>query len=197
MFNKVNKVKISEMHFKILNLFTKGFDKEYYIREVNRLVNISPRTAKLILEDLEAKAIIESKIRRKIKTFKLKKSSKEYLILTEQYKKIVFLESNHLINEIVQNINKKIEGIGIIFGSYAKGIQKKNSDLDIFIIGKYDKKIIKEQSKLFSIGIDVKNYSLDIFKEHILTDPLIKEVLNDHVIIKNAESLIEEIKWIN
>ena len=31
-----------------------------------------------------------------------------------------------------------VKGIVIIFGSYAKGIQKKSSDLDIMIIGKCD-----------------------------------------------------------
>jgi predicted nucleotidyltransferase len=32
-----------------------------------------------------------------------------------------------------------MQGLIIIFGSYAKGIQKDDSDLDLFIVGKYKK----------------------------------------------------------
>ena len=64
MYNKIN---ITENHLQVLLLFTDGFDREYYIREVERLLKISPRTAQLILEDLEAKGILEPKTRGKIK----------------------------------------------------------------------------------------------------------------------------------
>jgi len=64
------------------------------VREVEKLLKISPRTAQLILEDLEDKGIVESKIKGKIKTFKLNPSefSKRYLAFVEQYKAIAFLE---------------------------------------------------------------------------------------------------------
>ena len=55
MYKKVN---ITENHFRILSLFSNGFDREYYIREVQRLLKISPRTSQLILADLEKKAIL-------------------------------------------------------------------------------------------------------------------------------------------
>ncbi|MCX6710529.1 MAG: hypothetical protein NTZ02_00385 [Candidatus Woesearchaeota archaeon] len=49
MYNKLN---ITENHLQALSLFTNGFEREYYIREVGKLLRISPRTAQLILEDL-------------------------------------------------------------------------------------------------------------------------------------------------
>jgi PAS domain S-box-containing protein len=54
MYKKVN---ITENHLQILSLFTNGFENEYYIREIERLLKISPRTSQLILEDLERKTI--------------------------------------------------------------------------------------------------------------------------------------------
>ena len=136
MYNKIN---ITENGLQIISLFTNGFDREYYIREVQKLLKISPRTAQLILEDLENKGIIESRVKGKIKSYKLKinELSKRYLTFAEQYKSIAFMEKNLLVKEVIEKISPFIEGIGIVFGSYAKGISNKESDLDIFVAGDY------------------------------------------------------------
>lgn len=192
MYKKIN---ITENHLQILSLFTNGFENEYYIREIERLLKISPRTSQLILEDLEKKTILESKLRGKIKSYKLKKNqmAKEYIIFAEEYKRICFLQKNDLIKEIITKIIPYIKGIGLIFGSYAKGIEKKESDLDIFIIGDYNQKEIKNISKNYGIDISIKNYSIKVFDNNIHKDILIKEVINDHIIFKNSEEFIEKV----
>ena len=68
MYEKVN---ITENTLQVLSLFTNDFSSEYYIREVEKILKISPRTAQLILENLENKGIVESKMRGKIKNYKL------------------------------------------------------------------------------------------------------------------------------
>ena len=104
MYNKIN---ITENGLQIISLFTNGFDREYYIREVEKLLKISPRTAQLILEDLENKGIIESKMKGKIKSYKLKinELSNRYLTFVEQYKSIAFMEKNLLVKEVIEKIN--------------------------------------------------------------------------------------------
>ena len=193
MYKKLN---ITENHLQILTLFTKGFDKEYYIREVEKILKISPRTSQLILDDLENKTILESKTRGKIKSYNLKKShlAKEYLILTEMYKRISFLENNLLIKEIISKIEPYINGICIIFGSYAKGIQKKDSDLDIFIMGSYNEQEINKISKLYKINLSIKNYSKEIFKKNINKDIFLNEIFENHIILIGADELIN-LKW--
>ncbi|MBI2547770.1 nucleotidyltransferase domain-containing protein [Candidatus Woesearchaeota archaeon] len=192
MYNKLN---ITENNLQVLSLFTHGFDKEYYIREVERLLDISPRTAQLILEDLEDKGIIESKIRGKIKSYTLKinELSKKYLTFVEQYKSISFIEKNLLIKEIIEKISPCIEGIGIIFGSYAKATFNKESDLDIFIAGKYEKEEIKRVSRNLGIEISVKRYPLKTFEKNLAHDILIKEVLKNHIVFINAELFIQKV----
>lgn len=189
MYEKVN---ITENHLNILSLFTRGFDNEYYIREVEKILKISPRTAQLILDDLEKKGILESKTRGKIRIYKLKKNimTTNYLLLAEKHKLIAFLEKNAVIKEVIEKITPHIKGMALIFGSYPKGIQKKDSDLDIFIIGTYDKNKIKEVSKTYNIEISVKNYPLNIFKKTLEEDILIKEVLKDHVVFLGLEEFI-------
>jgi uncharacterized protein len=191
MYKKIN---ITENHLRILALFTRGFDKEYYIREVEKLLKISPRTSQLILEDLEKKTILESKVRGKIKTYKLQKtmSAKDYLVLTEQYKKITFLESHELIKEIIFKMSPHIEGMACIFGSYVKGNAKKDSDLDIFIAGECNLKEIKNISKTYRMEISIKKYPIETFRKNIRNDILIKEVLGYHIVFLNPEMLVLE-----
>lgn len=192
MYNKIN---ITENGLQIISLFTNGFDREYYIREVEKLLKISPRTAQLILEDLENKGIIESKVKGKIKSYKLKinELSNRYLTFVEQYKSIAFMEKNLLIKEVIEKINPFIEGIGIIFGSYAKGISNKESDLDIFVAGQYEKEGIKKVSRNFGIEISIKCYPLKTFEKNVNQDILLKEVLKNHLVFKNTELFIQKV----
>ena len=189
------KIRFTENTLQVLSLFTNDFSREYYVREVERLLKISPRTSQLILEDLEDKGIIESKTKGKIKTFKLNPSefTKKYLVFVEQYKAIAFLEKKLLIKEIIEKITPHINGIGIIFGSYVKELEKKGSDLDIFIAGNYNNDEIKKVSKNLGIEISVKCYPLKIFEKSLTKDILIKEVLKNHVVFLNAEQFIQKV----
>jgi hypothetical protein len=192
MYNKIN---ITENGLQIISLFTNGFDRDYYIREVEKLLKISPRTAQLILEDLENKGIIESKVKGKIKSYKLKinELSNRYLTFVEQYKSIAFMEKNLLVKEVIDKISPFIDGIGIIFGSYAKGISNKESDLDIFVAGDYEKEEIKKVSRNLGIEISIKCYPLKTFEKNVNRDILLTEVLKNHIVFKNVEMFIQKV----
>jgi len=192
MYNKIN---ITENGLQIISLFTNGFDREYYIREVERLLKISPRTAQLILEDLESKGILESKVKGKIKSYKLKinELSKRYFTFVEQYKSIALLEKDLLVKEIIEKISPFINGMGVIFGSYAKGIAHKESDLDIFVVGDYEKEEIKRVSRNLGIEISIKCYPLKTFENNVHKDILLKEVLKHHIVFKNSEPFIQKV----
>ncbi len=47
--------KVNDIDLKVLTLFTEGYNKEYYIREVEKLLKISSRTALVTLDKLEKK----------------------------------------------------------------------------------------------------------------------------------------------
>ena len=192
MYDKLN---ITENHLQVLLLFTNGFNREYYIREVQKLLKISPRTSQLILNDLENKCILESKTKGKIKDYTIKRNSlsQRYIIFSEQYKAIAFLEKKLIIKEIIEKINPFIEGIGIVFGSYAKDTAKKDSDLDIFVIGKYNKEKIKKVSKTYGIEINIKCYPLKTFEKNLADDILLKEILKNHIIFLNAGQFIKAV----
>ena len=128
-----------------------------------------------------------------IVAFDKNKIAEDFFILTEQYKKICFLDMHEMIREIVSKLSDNIKGIALIFGSYAKGISNKDSDLDLFIIGKYDASKIKEISKAYGIEINIKYYPSVIFKKELRKDILIKEVLSNHVVLLGSEEFIKEV----
>ncbi|MCX6816029.1 MAG: nucleotidyltransferase domain-containing protein [Candidatus Aenigmarchaeota archaeon] len=186
------KLAITENHLQTLVLFTRGFNKEYYIREVSRVLGMSPRTAQTVLDDLEKKAVLESTIKGKIRTYKLRSSgeARNYLILVEQYKKIIFMQKHSMVKEIIEKITPLIAGIGLVFGSYAKGLEKRGSDLDIFVAGECDKKEMAKVGETYGMEINAKVYPLNAFAKGIRKDILVKEVLADHVVFSNAGEFI-------
>ena len=193
MIQKVNK--LGEVHLKILSLYTKGYNKNYYIREIQKMLQISTRTALLTLEDLEKRAILTSTRRGKIKIYQIKPdiTTREYFVMTETYKKINFFQKHLTIKTIIEKIESQIKGIALIFGSYAKGLEKKDSDLDIFVVGDCNKEKIKEISDTYGIKISIKQYPQKIFETKLNEDILIKEVIENHIMIKGTEPFINEV----
>lgn len=189
MFKKVN---ITETHLRVLALFTRSFTRDYYIREVQKLLGTSSRTALLVLSDLEKKGVLESARRGKIKSYRIKKGgiAWRYLTVAEEYKAISFLENHPLIKEVTEKIIPSIHGIGTIFGSYAKGLERKDSDLDLFVAGECQRKKVAATAKIYGIDISLKQYPLAAFREGIRKDFLIKEVLDSHVVLLGAGEFV-------
>ncbi len=196
MYNLLNNsLGITENGLRILSLFTISYKKDFYIREINRALNISPRTSQLILDDLETKGILESITRGKIKTYALRKNqtSEYYLTLAEAYKTTLFMENNPLIKEVIERILPLISGIGIIFGSYAKGEQRGGSDLDVFLVGDADNKKIRDISKTYGIDINLITYPLEKYKSAIDKDIFLKEVIENHIAISNIDGFVSSV----
>ena len=98
---------------------------------------------------------------------------------------------------MLEKADKHLGGIVIVFGSYAKGIQKDDSDLDLFIVGMFDEKRIKEVGKKYGIDINIKSYPMNIFEKEIHDDILLKEVVENHILIKDSEGFVRRVvKWI-
>ncbi|MFT4311598.1 MAG: nucleotidyltransferase domain-containing protein [Candidatus Woesearchaeota archaeon] len=192
--------KISEVEFAMLNLFTQGYDKELYLREIEKHVPYSFRTVQVVMNRLEEKRVLKSKTKGKIKLYCIEENSlaKEYFILTEQYKRIQFFEKNPLIREVFDQIQDSISGICILFGSYVKGLEKEESDLDVFVVGSYDEKKVIEIGINYGFSISIKSYPKKIFDMKIHDDILLKEVVKNHIIVAGNEGFMGVVKkWTN
>ena len=128
---------------------------------------------------------IKEEGRNKIYFIKNSVEARAYLQMSEQYKLINLLKKYPALRVIVNKIQKdrRIK-LALIFGSYAKGISKRNSDIDIFIETE-NLDLKKEYSRMDS------KFSIKIGKL-IGKEPLVEEIRKNHVLIKGVERYYEK-----
>ena len=108
------------------------------------------------------------------------------------------LEKNVAINIIKKEIDKKTNTVYdtiLIFGSYGKGQQRTNSDIDLLCIIPEGKRKEQYEQEMHSI-LKLLHYKIDV---NILTEKefidgkkeqtinIIKEVIQNHIILRGAE----------
>jgi len=171
----------------IINLLLK---EKSHAREIAKKLNINHMTINRKLRELSKENVLDFKQEGKNKAYFLKKSveAKNYIYITEQYLLLKTLEKYPNLRNIIEKIqkNKKIK-LAILFGSYAKKIAKKESDIDIFI--EIKDKNIKKELQLISSRLSIK------LGDYNKENNLIKEIEKNHVIIKGIEEYYEKNKF--
>jgi len=141
------------------------------------------------LEQLEKKGILKSEREGNIRFYRLNLMNpgiKDIVISAEISKKIEFFERRRKIAHIFRKDDRIIG----IFGSYAKGIEKETSDIDVFIIGSKEKNDYNDQGKIYDLNISIIYFSEREFKKLIKEkNELCKEIIKDHIIIFSMEKL--------
>ena len=141
----VFKLKKSKTREKILQLFFSDLTKKYYLRELERILNISAGNIRRELLSLEKSGIFKhEKMGKQVYYFTNKQSP-----IFEEFKKIVFktIGAEGLIKDALRNV-KEIK-IAFIFGSFAMGKEDSLSDIDLMVIGSPDEDmLISKISKL-------------------------------------------------
>jgi len=179
-------------YFEIMKEFLNGYFKEVYGAEISKKCGLSQKNVALTLIELQKQGILSCKIRGNRKYYSINFSNllvKDYLVLFELQKKIMFLEKHKNLIDF----SREVEGeVVCVFGSYAKNSQRKNSDLDVFIVGKTDsQKMIKTGGK-FGFKVQVFNLSLNDFKKSVLSkSTLVQEILDSHVILRGVDKFAE------
>jgi len=164
------------------NLHTRALAKE---------LNTNHVTVINKLESLMEENVVDFKQEGKNKVYFLKKSveARNYVIMAELYKLNKVIRIYPALRKIIEAIKRhsKIK-LAILFGSYAKGIAKRDSDIDIFIETR-DRNLKKELQLLNSkLSVKIGNYNR--------TNLLIREIEKNHVIIKGVEMYYEKAKSI-
>lgn len=161
--------------------------KNNHVRGIAKELNESHSTISRKLKKLKDENVVDSAIEGRNKIYFLKKNifSRNYIFQTELHKLRKIMVTYPELSVLFEDIHKKTSQMLIIlFGSYAKGIAKNESDIDIYIETK-DKKIKQSIEEIHS-KINVKIGPFDY------SSPLIREIINNHVIIKGVEDYIEK-----
>ena len=161
-----------------------------HIRGLAKKLNVNHMTIFRKIKALSKENVADYKLEGKNKTYFLKKTveAKNYVFSAENYKLNKLLKKYPSLRGIIEKIQKdKRIKLAVLFGSYAKGISKSESDIDIYI-DTIDKKI-KEEVSLTDSKISIK------IGKYNGSNLLIKEIEKNHVIIKGVEQYYEKNKF--
>jgi predicted nucleotidyltransferase len=164
--------------WKVLGCFFNDPLKEFGLRELSRISKIAPKSVKNYLKKfLSKKIIIEKKIN-KIPVYFANRENKDFIF----YKKI---SNMNIINEsgIIDYIyDSCLPDAIILFGSFSRGEDIKDSDIDIYVQSKekilmlenYEKLIKKRINVLFSSTFDKLSNEL---KNNLINGKILKGYL--------------------
>jgi predicted nucleotidyltransferase len=155
-----------------LKLFFEKPSKEFNVREIARLLKISPATASKELKELYKNSFLKFRKERMLDLYKANFDSEEYKDLKIYYN-IRKLKTSNFINEL--NTFYLYPTI-ILFGSCSKGEDIESSDIDLVIISEKIKEFpeLKKFEKLFGKEIQIFNIRKisDISNEHLINNIL-------------------------
>jgi predicted nucleotidyltransferase len=159
-----------------------------HLREIARQIEESHSTILRKINELLLENVLDYEISGKNKIFFLKKNlkSRNYVYSAELYKLSQFLNKNPEVGIIIEDLKKNISSeIVLLFGSYAKGIAKSNSDIDIYL--ETNNINLKKRLEELNSQLSIKIGKFD------KTSLLIKEIIKNHVIINGFEEYYEKV----
>lgn len=189
----MEKYNINQTTLKILSLYRNNYKIYLHVREIARETKVDVKAIQLQLKRLERANILSSALKGKNKEYRLNLTNiaaKYYLIMAEAFFTIIFLDKNFQIKKVINEISGKIDGVILLFGSFAKGYATKESDIDIFIINdkEFDKSAIAEVGDIIGRRISIKSSTRKQFLDGLKNaDPLIREVALAHITLKGAD----------
>jgi predicted nucleotidyltransferase/predicted transcriptional regulator with HTH domain len=183
----------SEIRKKIILLFVYNQRKEFYLSEIARRVNTSAGTAQRELNRLLSLDFITFSKRGNLNFYKLNEAYSLLREIEAVVRKTIGIEVE------LGNGLSKVKGIrfAFLFGSYAKGDLRSDSDIDLFIVGTPDEDDVygAVQKVEDSVGREI-NYHLADEKEFIeksKTSSFYREILTKPLMLVGKEDELREL----
>lgn len=176
----ISKIFKSKTRKELFRLYFTNPDQEYYLRELERILQTPVSMIRKELIRLEEEGIFLSR----------RKGNLIYYLLNQSYplfdelKSIVFKTIG--IQGLLRERLSKMKGVEVafIYGSFAKHEETAKSDIDLLIIGKFDdSRLLREIGKLEGVLKREINYSIfkrdELKKKMKEKDPFIIDLLNN------------------
>ena len=144
----------SKTRINILSLLMFNQDRDYHLREIARIINISPKYVSIELEKLLKVNLVNKYEKGNMNIYSINKNN---IILSELRQ--IFIKTDY-IGELIRKELTHVK-YAFIYGSFARGEETKNSDIDLFVIGSMkEDNLIKIIQKLEKITDREINYIL-------------------------------------
>lgn len=134
------------------------------------------------LRDLTGDNIVDFRAEGKNKVYTIKSSieGRNAAMIAEIYKQSLAVSRYPILRRIVRALQEMPEiSLALLYGSYAKGLATKESDIDLFVES-LDTSLKRQlEQQLSSLSVKIGEFDPG--------DLLIREIIKDHVIIKGVE----------
>jgi len=174
----------------ILVPFSRNYSSKLYASQISKSLSMPQKTIHRKLELLAKSNLLDFVRNGRNKHYFLNLKKREALSLlsmVETFKEIKFINSYSQI-KILFN---ELPGTFILFGSYAKGLAKNHSDIDLILIGRKSKKIT-EILKRYPFEVNIFYFTLAGFKNLVnKKEHLGVEIVKDHIIFGDKEEIIK------
>jgi len=159
-----------------------------HLREISRKLGESHSTVMRKLNELVDEGVLDYKVEGRNKLFFLRKNlqARSYVYGAEGYKMKKLIGQYPKLGIILEDVYKKIGGkMVLVFGSYAKFIAKKKSDIDIYVetTSRSLKRDVEGVNSMISVKIGKFNKSSN----------LMREIIRNHVVLKGVEKFYEKL----
>lgn len=178
--------------FKIINYLGKNIEEKFTMHELSNKLEIPYATFYRVIKDLH---LIQKEKKGSSNLIQLKKEQiiASYLAVSSEEEKTEYLEKKPIIRKIQREIRTK--EIVLLFGSYAKKKEEKNSDIDLLIVNDKGERTISfsKYETLFKKKINPIFISKEELKKMLKEkeENVGKQALKNHVILNNAQEFWE------
>jgi len=194
-----------KVQIQIFKLYSSDYDKEYHLRELARELEMDHTSVRPHLDSLKEKGVIREKEKGRNKVFSLNQKSgllPYYLIQAEADRTAEYLENNNTIRAFWKNFREKVSPKALqrietlaLFGSFTKGTEDKESDIDLFLAASEDasQEIFNACGKLESvIGRDIEIEQTNALRNLIAHQGpgTFGEIMSNHIILLGIEKFI-------
>jgi len=174
---------------KVLSHFFDHPTEDFYLRELARLLKISPMTVKRALDVLVKAGMI---IREEKKNQILYHSNMESLAF--RYAKVSYNLSWLEKKKVVEYILEKNLGISsiVLYGSFAKGENDKHSDLDLLLISSAKRADAFEISEKLNIEVNIINFTSSQWTKQAKTNrAFYLDIITEGIVLYGTRPVVE------
>ena len=162
-------------------------NQKLHARAIAKILQTNHTAILRTLKELVKKNVVDFTESGRNKTYYIKNTieARNLVIASEIFKSRELLAKYPTLRKIIGSVQQNTEiKLAVIFGSYAKGTAKQDSDIDIYIETK--KNSLKREIEAIDSRASVK---IGRFEEN---SPLGREIMDNHTIIKGAEKFYED-----
>lgn len=189
----MDKYRITHNTLRILRLYALDYRLRLHVREAGRRIGADMTAARLQLARLEKVGVLRSAREGRNLTYSLNlanPAARNHLVMAEYHAAAAHMGSNYLAKRALVDLDPHADGAIILFGSYARGEQDEESDMDLLVMGRRapGAGVVRQLSLTTGVTFDVKHETQARFAEMLRRgSPLAGEILANHITLKGAD----------